>query len=157
MSREIIAENETIELRKRLSKMSMSVVLNWKKIYRILLFWSLVTKTYRKLSEKLVQNVKEAPVLENRSLAYLLKSYGNQPSMEFIKKVKDILVDHRDHRSPKNLEILDKLLSSKIQDFAKLSQPERLHLCKIMKLDFYPQVLRVPNSRGQCCYGKNTW
>jgi hypothetical protein len=127
---------------------------NWMKVIHGLYYGCLIRKTYKHLARKLIADTHDAQKIENRSLAYVLKTLGSQPPAEYIQKVKYILMEHPSNRSHEQLWILERMLSSRLQDFAKLGMNERLHLCKIMQLDFYPKgtVLLWEEHKVTCFY-----
>jgi hypothetical protein len=147
---------ESAQLQKKSSSLSITSHShrNWMKVIHSLYYGCLIRKTYKHLARRLAADTQDAHQIENRSLAYVLKTLGSQPPAEFIQKVKYILMEHPSNRSQEQLMVLERMLSSRLQDFAKLGMNERLHLCKIMQLDFYPKgtILLWEEHKVTCFY-----
>jgi hypothetical protein len=135
-------------------KCNPEAIQNWKRIHSTLRFGILIQKACKKLSQKMTWDASAAQDVENRSLSYILKRLGMQPSIDYLKSIKNILSDHPEKRTPEQLARLERLLSSKLPDFTKLPLGERIHLCKIMYLDWYPKgtVLLWEEHKVTCFY-----
>jgi hypothetical protein len=123
----------------------------WRKLMNTLWLGCLVKQAYKKTSAKMTVDSTTAVDTENKSLSYILKRLGMQPSTDYLSKVRDILTEFPEKRQ---VDLLERMLSSRIPDFAKLGIKERLHLCKIMSLDFHPQntVLLWEEHKVTCFY-----
>ncbi|KAJ3273648.1 hypothetical protein HDV01_004257 [Terramyces sp. JEL0728] len=113
---------------------------NWIYVFNIHNMYRKLGSWYKRISVKNYDRLSENQLKPTDLLTYLLKSQVVIPNQNYISQIKQLLREPQYERSAETVSVLEKLLSFRIQGFAKFQPNQRLFLCQAVKLEEHPKL-----------------